>query len=103
MADVAAGHRGRQVVAPGHRPERQQAVIDVIRTAGDPGAVPGLRRVHLLRGLDGTQVVNQMLWESREAFEQARAHLPVIERIRAEVERLVEKAVTEVYEVVPVS
>lgn len=83
------------------RAEDQQAVVDTIRAAGDPTDIPGLRSVRVLRGVDGTQVVNQMHWESRAAFEQARARLPLVERTRTRVERLVEHAVTNVYEIVP--
>lgn len=85
------------------RPENQQAVIDTIRSAGDPAQVPGLRSINLLRSLDGTQVINHMRWASKEAFEEARAHLPVIENTRAEVQRLIENAATSIYEVVSLS
>jgi heme-degrading monooxygenase HmoA len=82
------------------RPGSQQALIDTIRSAGDPATVPGLRSVRLLRSLDGTQVINHMHWASRAAYEDASANLPVIRNTRAEVQRLTENAVTNVYEVV---
>lgn len=85
------------------RPENQQALVDTIRSAGDPAEVPGLRSVHLLRSLDGTQVINHMHWASKEAFEEARATLPVIRNTRAEVQRLIENADTNIYEVVSLS
>jgi heme-degrading monooxygenase HmoA len=82
------------------RPENQRDVIETIRSAGDPARIPGLRSIDLLRGLDGTQVINQMRWTSAEAFRDARAHLALIEDTRAEVQRLVEGATTTLYEVV---
>jgi heme-degrading monooxygenase HmoA len=82
------------------RPENQQALIDTIRSAGDPATVPGLLSINLLRSLDGTQVINHMHWASREAYEEARAHLPVIQNTRADVRRLIENAATNSYEVV---
>jgi heme-degrading monooxygenase HmoA len=82
------------------RPEDQQAVVDTIRSAGDPAAVPGLRSISLLRSLDGTQVINHMRWASRDAFDDARAHLPVVGRTRAEVQEIVGDATTHLYEVV---
>lgn len=85
------------------RPEHQQTVIDTVRAAGDPGQVRGLRAINLLRGLDGTRVINHMRWTSRQAYEDARAHLPVVKHTRAEVQRLVESATTTVYEVVSLS
>ena len=85
------------------RPENQQALIDTIRSAGDPAKVPGLHSICLLRSLDGTQVINHMHWASKQAFEAARAHLPVIRNTRAEVQRLIENAATNLYEVVSLS
>lgn len=82
------------------RPEHQQTVIDTIRSAGDPGQVPGLRAITLLRGLDGTRVINHLRWTSHQAYEDARAHLTAISNTRAEVRRLVENATTNIYEVV---
>ncbi|WP_327140487.1 antibiotic biosynthesis monooxygenase family protein [Nocardia sp. NBC_01327] len=81
------------------RPENQQALIDTIGSAGDPAAVPGLRSISLLRSLDGTQVINHMHWAGRAEFEEARAHLPVIEKTRAAAQQLVEHATTNLYEV----
>ena len=82
------------------RPGSQQALIDVIRAAGDPATVPGLRSINLLRSLDGTQVINHMHWASQEAYEDASIRLPVIRDTRAEVQRLIEDAATNIYEVV---
>jgi heme-degrading monooxygenase HmoA len=84
------------------RPENQQALIDTIRSAGDPATVPGLHSVSLLRSLDGTQVINHMHWASPEAYEKASAGLPVIRNTRAEVQRLTEHAATNVYSAVRV-
>lgn len=85
------------------RPESQQALIDTIRSAGDPAQIPGLRSINLLRSLDGTQVINHMHWASKEAFEDARAHLTMIENTRTEVQRLIEDSATNIYEVVSLS
>jgi heme-degrading monooxygenase HmoA len=85
------------------RPENQQALIDTIRSAGDPAKVPGLRSINLLRSLDGTQVINHMHWASKEAYEEARGHLPVIKNTRAGVQRLIEDAATNIYEVISLS
>jgi heme-degrading monooxygenase HmoA len=82
------------------RPEHQQALIDVLRSAGDPADIPGLRSITLLRDLDGTRVINQMHWASRAAFDEARATLAVVRDTRAEVARLVERATTAVHEVI---
>src|ERR1700760_1850966 len=57
------------IALPG-RPENQQTVIDTVLSAGDPADVPGLRSVELFRSLDGTRVVNQMHWDSRQAYER---------------------------------
>lgn len=81
------------------RPEHQQAVIDAIRAAGDPADVPGLRALTLLQGADGTRVINHMRWAGRDAYEWARAHVPQIAATRDRVARLVDDAVTHVYEV----
>jgi heme-degrading monooxygenase HmoA len=82
------------------RPENQQALVDAIRSAGDPGEIPGLLSIHLLRSLDGRQVINHMHWASKEAFEEAVAHHPAIEATRAVVEGLIENARPNLYEVV---
>lgn len=84
------------------RPENQQALIDAIREAGDPAQIPGLRAINLLRSLDGTKVINHMHWVSKDAFVEARETLSVIERTRAEVERLIEHADTNLYEVISI-
>jgi heme-degrading monooxygenase HmoA len=85
------------------RPENQQAVIDTIRSAGDPATVPGLRSIRLLRSLDGTQVINHMHWASQQAYEEASARHPVIRDTRAGVRRLIEDAATRLYEVISLS
>ena len=41
------------------RPENQQALIDTIRSAGDPAKVPGLRSINLLRSLDGKNLLER--------------------------------------------
>lgn len=82
------------------RPGNQQAVIDVLRSAGDPAQVPGLLSIRLLRSLDGTQVINHMHWADEDAYERARARLPVVQNTRAAVRRLAESAATNVYAVV---
>lgn len=82
------------------RPENQQALIDTIHSAGDPAQIPGLRSINLLRSLDGTQVINHMHWASEQAYEDARTHLPMIKNTRVEVQRLIENAATNIYEVV---
>jgi heme-degrading monooxygenase HmoA len=56
-----------------------------------------------LRSLDGTQVINHMHWASKEAFEEARAHSPMIENTRAGVQRLIENSAMNIYEVVSLS
>ena len=85
------------------RPENQQALIDTIRSAGDPAAVPGLRSISLLRSLDGTQVINHMHWASQQAYQEASASLPVIRNTRAGVQRLAESAATNIYAAVSLS
>lgn len=85
------------------RPENQQALIDTIRSAGDPAKVPGLHSINLLRSLDGTQVINHMHWASQEAYEEARGRFPVIKNTRAEVQRLIQDAATNIYEAVSLS
>ena len=85
------------------RPGNQQVLIDTIGAAGDPAKVPGLLSINLLRSLDGTQVINHMHWASKDAYEQARDRLPVIRNTRAEVQRLIESAATNIYEVVSLS
>ena len=82
------------------RPDNQQALVDCIRGAGDPAAIPGLLSMHLLRSLDGTQVINQMRWASRAAFDDATAHDPVIVATKAKVGRLIEGAGPTRYEVI---
>jgi heme-degrading monooxygenase HmoA len=103
MTSTDPGDRGVLVlITLSVRPEDQQAVLDVLRTAGDPADLPGLRSITLLRAPDGTRVVNQMHWASRAAFEDARAHLPLVGATRARVAELVRGATTEVYELVEI-
>ncbi|HVV18156.1 MAG TPA: antibiotic biosynthesis monooxygenase family protein [Pseudonocardiaceae bacterium] len=82
------------------RPENQQALIDCIRDAGDPSTIPGLLSMHLLRSLDGTQVINHMRWASRTAFDDATAHNAVIASTRDRVGELIDKAPAR-YEIIP--
>src|SRR5262245_35559833 len=84
------------------RPENQQALVDCIRTAGDPAAIPGLLSMHLLRSLDGTQVINHMHWQSKEAFDTATKDNPVIAATMERVGRLIESAGPNLYEVIDV-
>jgi hypothetical protein len=44
-----------------------------------------------------------MQWASKGAFEEARVHLPMVKNTRAGVQRLIENAVTNIYEVVSLS
>lgn len=82
------------------RPDNQQALVDCIRAAGDPATVPGLLSMHLLRSLDGTQVINQMRWASRAQFDDALAGNAVITATRERVGRLIEDARPNMYEVI---
>lgn len=82
------------------RPENQRPLIECIRQAGDPGDVPGLLSMHLLRSLDGTQVINHMYWESEAAFSRERAANPLILATRDRVNELVQSARPNVYEIV---
>jgi len=88
------------VVALTVRPENQQAIIDTVRSAGDPTTVPGLVSINLLRSLDGTQVINHMHWASRDAYEEAGGQLPAIKNTREQVLRLIEDHSTNIYEAV---
>jgi heme-degrading monooxygenase HmoA len=83
-------------------PDNQQEVIDCIRDAGDAATIPGLLSMHLLRSLDGTQVINHMHWESREAFEAATRDNPVIAATRDRVRRLRHGTKPNRYEVIDV-
>jgi heme-degrading monooxygenase HmoA len=85
------------------RPENQQALIETICSAGDPADVPGLRAMHLLRSLDGTQVINHMQWESEEAFAAATATDAFIAATRERVHTLIERAGPNRYEVIDLS
>lgn len=83
------------------RPENQAALVDCIRE-GAPADVPGLLSVKLLKGRDGTRVINFMHWESREAFDQATAGNAAIAATRQRVQQLIEKAAPDTYEVIDV-
>ncbi|HEY2698271.1 MAG TPA: antibiotic biosynthesis monooxygenase [Pseudonocardiaceae bacterium] len=82
------------------RPENQQALVDCIRTAGDPGEIPGLRSQRVLRSLDGTQVVNHMHWDSEEAFRQGAAKVPWLTAARKRVHDLIEGTGPQRFEIV---
>jgi heme-degrading monooxygenase HmoA len=58
---------------------------------------------HLLRSLDGTQVINHMHWTSEEAFKRATSGNAMIAAIREQVGRLIEGAGPNLYEVVELS
>jgi len=85
------------------RPENQRALADAIRTGGDPGALPGLVSMNVLRSEDGTHVINQMYWESRAALDQAVATSPAIAATRKAVSTLIEGTGPLKYEVLPVA
>jgi len=85
------------------RPENQQAFIDCIKGANETADLPGLLSQHLLRSLDGTQVINHMHWASREAFDQATAGNSVIAATKAQVHQLIEGRGPNRYEVLQVS
>jgi heme-degrading monooxygenase HmoA len=84
------------------RPENQRPLIDCIRAAGHQADVPGLLSMHLLRSLDGTQVINHMHWADEEAFRRATRENPVIAATRRQVDRLIEGAGPNLYEIVEV-
>ena len=90
------------VVALTVRPENQQAIIDTVRSGGDPAGVPGLVSINLLRSLDGTQVINHMHWASQEAYEKAGEQLSAIKNTREQVLRLIEDHSTNIYEAVSI-
>lgn len=83
------------------KPENQEPLIDCIRGSGEPTVLPGLLSMNLLRSLDGTQVINHMVWESAEAFEQATANSPEIAATMRRVSELIEDARPGTYELVP--
>jgi heme-degrading monooxygenase HmoA len=56
--------------------------------------------VHLLRSLDGTQVINHMHWADEDAFRRATRENPMIAAAREQVGRLVEGAAPNLYEIV---
>lgn len=84
-------------------PDKQRALADAIRTAGDPGELPGLLSMNVLRSEDGTHVINQMYWESRDAFDHAVATSPAIAATRAAVHGLIEGRGPLRYEILPVT
>ena len=84
------------------RPDNQQALVDRIRGAGDVSDIPGLLGMRLLRGLDGTQVINHMRWESRAAFETANGGDPRIATAMKRVHELIEGTGPYRYEVAAV-
>ncbi|KAA9150889.1 hypothetical protein FPZ12_040215 [Amycolatopsis acidicola] len=83
------------------RPENQQALVDCIVGAGDPAVIPGLKSMHLLRSVDGTQVINQMHWADEESFSRATKENGLIAATRDKVGALIEGARPGRYEVVP--
>lgn len=85
------------------RPENQRALADTIRTAGDPGELPGLLSMNVLRSEDGTHVINQMYWESRAAFDHAVTTSPAIAATRRAVCTLIEGTGPLAYEIFPVT
>jgi heme-degrading monooxygenase HmoA len=82
------------------RPENQDALVDCIRTAGNPAEIPGLRSQRVLRSLDGTQVVNHMHWDSEEAFRQGSATIPLLATTRNKVHELIEGSGPQRFEIV---
>jgi heme-degrading monooxygenase HmoA len=82
-------------------PENQQALVDRIRSAGNPAEIPGLRAQHLLRSVDGTQVMNHMHWDSEAAFRKAAATSPVLTATRTRVHELIEGTGPQRFELVP--
>jgi heme-degrading monooxygenase HmoA len=84
------------------RPGQQQALVDCIQGAGDHSEIPGLLSMHLLRSLDGSQVMNCMRWESEEAFRRATATNPVIEAARTKVMAIVDGVLPNRYETITV-
>lgn len=83
------------------RPENQQALVDCIRNAGNPAEIPGLRSQHVLRSLDGTQVMNHMHWDSEEAFRRGAADIPLLADTRDKVHELIEGNGPSRFEIVP--
>lgn len=83
------------------QPKNQQALIDCIR-ATDATDTPGLIAAHLLRSLNGTKVINHMVWESREAFREATKSNPKIAATRHRVQELIESAAPDIYEIIEV-
>lgn len=85
------------------RPENQRALADTIRTAGDPGDLPGLLSMNVLRSKDGTHVINQMYWASRAEFDRAVRTSPAIAATRKAVATLIEGTGPLAYEILPVT
>ncbi|MCX4093976.1 antibiotic biosynthesis monooxygenase family protein [Nocardia sp. alder85J] len=84
------------------RAERQQALVDLIVSAGDPSDIPGLRSMQILRSLDGTQVINCMHWESVAALKTATRTDPRILGAMRRVGELIESAQPNHYEIAAV-
>jgi heme-degrading monooxygenase HmoA len=84
------------------RPDNQQALVDCIRAANDRADLPGLLAMHLLRSLDGTQVINHMLWADDATFRAATAGDPVIAETKHRVHTLIEGTGPVRYEIIPV-
>jgi heme-degrading monooxygenase HmoA len=84
------------------RSDSQQQFIDCIRDAGDPADIPGLLSMHLLRGKDGTQVINHMHWATKEALDRAGRDNPVIARTRTAIRQYIDGPGPAPYEVVEI-
>jgi heme-degrading monooxygenase HmoA len=84
------------------RPENQQVLIDCIRGAGDPEAIPGLLSMHLLRSHDGTRVINQMRWTDENALREATRGNTAIAAAMRRVGELVESVGPDHYDVITV-
>jgi heme-degrading monooxygenase HmoA len=84
------------------RPENQAQFVDRIRAAGDAADIAGLLSMHLLRGKDGTHVINHMHWAGREALDRAGANNSAIAATRAAIRQYVEGNGPVPYEVVQI-
>jgi heme-degrading monooxygenase HmoA len=82
------------------KPENQDALIACMREGVLPGDVPGLISANLLKSRDGTRVINQMVWESQEAFAQAAATNQSIKATRQRVQGLIESAAPDAFDVI---
>ena len=81
------------------KPENQEALIACMREGVSPD-MPGLVSANLLKSRDGTKVINQMIWESQEAFAQATAGNPSIATTRQRVHELMDAAAPDAFDVV---